>query len=53
MPFYVYYCRACQREVSVMQTMSEHERGARCPQCGSEDLEPRLGSFYSKTSRKS
>jgi putative FmdB family regulatory protein len=53
MPRYEYYCRACRREVSIIQTMSEHEKGANCPDCGSKDMEPRLATFFSKTSRKS
>jgi len=53
MPLYEYYCPSCKREVSITQTISEHERGAICPSCGSRDLERRLGTFFSKTSRKS
>ena len=53
MPLYEYYCPSCKREVSIMQRISEHERGAACPSCGRRNLERRLGTFYSKTSRKS
>jgi putative FmdB family regulatory protein len=54
MPLYEFYCEKCQREVTVPMTMSEHERGgAACPQCGSRELRPLVGSFFSKTSRKS
>jgi putative FmdB family regulatory protein len=53
MPLYEYYCPTCKKEISVTQTMDEHTRGATCPTCGGRNLEPRLGTFFSKTSRKS
>jgi putative FmdB family regulatory protein len=54
MPLYEFYCDRCQREVSVTMSISERERGqAACPQCGSRDMRPLVGSFFSKTSRKS
>jgi putative FmdB family regulatory protein len=54
MPLYEFYCEQCRREVTVPMTMSEHDRGgAACPQCGSRELRPLVGSFFSKTSRKS
>jgi putative FmdB family regulatory protein len=53
MPLYEYYCPTCKREFTITQTMQERERGAACPTCGSRNLEPRLGSFFSKTTRKS
>jgi putative FmdB family regulatory protein len=53
MPLYEYYCPTCKREISITQTIQEHQQGANCPTCGSRDLEARLGTFFSKTSRKS
>jgi putative FmdB family regulatory protein len=54
MPLYEYYCPTCKKEISVTQTIAEHGRGGTtCPTCGSRELEPRLGTFFSKTSRKS
>jgi putative FmdB family regulatory protein len=54
MPVYEYYCPQCQREVTVPMSVSEHDKGgAACPQCGGHDLRPQLGTFFSKTSRKS
>ena len=53
MPLYEYFCDRCQQEVSVTQSMSEHAKGAVCPRCGSQDLRPLLGAFFSRTSRKS
>ena len=53
MPLYEYFCERCQKEVSVTQSISEHGRGAACPHCGSRDMRPLVGTFYSKTSKKS
>lgn len=53
MPLYEYYCPTCQREVSITQSIQERQQGAACPHCGSRDLESRLGTFFSKTARKS
>jgi putative FmdB family regulatory protein len=53
MPLYEYYCPNCKQEVSITQTISEHAQGGTCPKCKSRNLEPRLGTFFSKTSRKS
>lgn len=54
MPVYEYYCDRCQREVTVTMSMSAHEKGeTSCPACGSTALRPLVGSFFSKTSRKS
>ncbi len=53
MPLYEFFCGKCQKEVSVTQTMSEHSRGASCPECGGRDLRPLVATFFAKTSRKS
>ena len=53
MPLYEYYCEACRKEVAVTQTISEHANGAACPECGSRAMRPLVGTFFSKTSRKS
>jgi len=53
MPLSEYYCPTCQREVSITQTLQEHQPGASCPGCGRRDLEARLGTLFVKTSRKS
>lgn len=54
MPLYEYYCEKCQREVSVTMTISEHDKGLpQCPQCGGREMRPLVGTFFSKTSRKS
>jgi len=54
MPLYEYYCEKCKGEVTVPMSMTEHDKGgAACPRCGSKGMKPLVGSFFSKTSRKS
>ncbi len=53
MPVYEYHCPACQRDVTLTLSVQERQQGATCPGCGGRDLEPRLGAFFAKTSRKS
>jgi putative FmdB family regulatory protein len=54
MPLYEYFCDTCQREVTVAMSMSDHAKGPpRCPQCGGTEMQPLVGSFFAKTSRKS
>ena len=53
MPRYQFYCDACKREVSLTLSVAERESGAyQCPECKGKDLEPRIGAFFAKTSRK-
>jgi len=54
MPTYEFLCTKCQKEFSVTMTMREREKKKpTCPTCGSTELETLMGSFFSKTSRKS
>ena len=54
MPQYEYFCDGCNKEVTLTMSMTEHDKGsAACPQCGSRNLRPLVGTFFSKTSRKS
>ena len=54
MPSYEFFCSKCDKEVSLTLTISERERGEyKCPTCGATKLEPLMGTFFSKTSRKS
>lgn len=54
MPLYEYFCDRCAKEVTVPMSISEREKSApACPGCGSRDMTALVGSFFSKTSRKS
>jgi putative FmdB family regulatory protein len=54
MPLYEFFCDKCQKEVSLTLSTSQREKGeAKCPQCGSREMRPLVGTFFSKTSRKS
>lgn len=54
MPTYEYRCRECDERFEQPQRMEDHETaGARCPRCGSEDVEQLFSPFFAKTSRKS
>lgn len=53
MPLYEFYCPHCRQEISMTLTVKERaEGGSKCPKC-QRDLEPRMATFYSKTSKKS
>ena len=54
MPQYNYLCRACKKEFSEVQTLSEYAKGTIvCPHCKSKDVEQRWAAFYAITSKKS
>ena len=54
MPLYEFFCDKCHKEVSMTLSISEREKGdATCPECGSRELRPLVGTFFTKTSRKS
>jgi putative FmdB family regulatory protein len=53
MPLYEYFCEKCKRELTIPMSMSEHDKGATCQDCGSREMRPLIGAFFSKTSRKS
>lgn len=53
MPHYDFYCEKCRKEVTMTLSITERERGDyACPQCASKQLQPLMGTFFSKTSRK-
>jgi putative FmdB family regulatory protein len=53
MPQYDFFCEKCHKEVSMTLSMSERDRREyRCPTCGGKELQPLMGTFFSKTSRK-
>jgi putative FmdB family regulatory protein len=53
MPNYEFYCEKCKKEIMLTLTMGERERGDyQCPDCGGKELQPLVGAFFAKTSRK-
>jgi putative FmdB family regulatory protein len=54
MPTYEFFCHACAKPFSKTLNLKEYEEGTvACPDCGSDDVEQRLSSFYAVTSKKS
>ena len=54
MPMYEYHCDKCERDVQLVLTFREHDKGSiKCPKCGSKALRPLLSTFVSQTARKS
>jgi putative FmdB family regulatory protein len=54
MPRYEYHCEKCQRAVTLILSIGEHEKGkVKSPKCGSKALQPLLSTFASQTPRKS
>ena len=54
MPTYEYRCTKCAHRFERQEHVAEHEKAhPRCPKCQSRQLEPVLGEFFAKTSRKS
>jgi putative FmdB family regulatory protein len=54
MPLYEFHCERCRKDVTLTQTISQHDRGeAACPECGGRELRPLVGTFFAQTSRKS
>lgn len=53
MPHYEFFCAKCKKEVAMTLTLKEREGGEyKCPGCGGKQLQPLMGTFFSKTSRK-
>ena len=48
MPIYEYLCPRCKAEFDLMRPMSEADRPAACPKCGSEG-QKLVSGFASKT----
>ncbi len=54
MPIYEFLCRKCGAEFSLTMTMKERETATiKCDKCSAPDVEPLLGPFFAKTSKKS
>lgn len=54
MPTYEYECLDCKKKFTVVQSVSEHDKGkTSCPKCKSTKVKQSISLFTTKTSRKS
>jgi putative FmdB family regulatory protein len=53
MPVYDYVCHDCQETFELIHTLKEHEADAKCPKCGSKNVEQEATAFYTVTGKKS
>jgi putative FmdB family regulatory protein len=54
MPTYRYHCRKCGEVFERVEHLAEHGQAPHeCPKCRGREVEPVLGTFYAKTSKKS
>src|ERR1035441_6531317 len=53
MPVYDYVCHDCHKTFEVILTLKEHEVDAKCPKCGSKNVEQKATAFYAVTGKKS
>ncbi|MGA7927891.1 MAG: zinc ribbon domain-containing protein [Candidatus Sulfotelmatobacter sp.] len=53
MPVYDYVCNDCHKTFERILTLKEHEVEAKCPKCGSKNVEQEVTAFYAVTGKKS
>jgi putative FmdB family regulatory protein len=54
MPFYEFHCSKCNKSFGLTLSIKEREKGKIvCPKCKSRKIDPLLGPFFAKTSKKS
>ena len=54
MPVYDYVCLDCHKTFETVLTLDEHDHEkAKCPACGSSNVEQGATAFYAVTSKKS
>ncbi|MGA2648322.1 MAG: zinc ribbon domain-containing protein [Candidatus Sulfotelmatobacter sp.] len=53
MPVFDYVCNDCHKTFELVLTLKEHEAEAKCPMCGSENVEQEVTAFYAVTGKKS
>src|SRR5260370_25630668 len=53
MPVYDYVCNDCHKTFELILTLKEHEVDAKCPKCGSKNVEQEATAFYAVTGKKS
>jgi putative FmdB family regulatory protein len=45
MPIYEYKCKDCHSTFTVLQSIWANRKGAKCPDCGSENTERQISRF--------
>ncbi len=54
MPVYEFICQKCDRDFSLVVTISEYEKKKfTCPKCKSDKVKRQISSFQTITSKKS
>ena len=51
MPVYDYVCHDCHKTFELILTLKEHEVEAKCPKCGSKNVEQKATAFYAVTGK--
>ena len=50
MPIYEYECKSCEKAFETYLPIMKTESGAKCPKCGSEDVERVFSTFFDRNS---
>ena len=54
MPVYDYVCLDCHKSFETVLSLNEHDQqNAKCPACGSRNVEQAVAAFFAVTSKKS
>jgi putative FmdB family regulatory protein len=54
MPTYDFYCKNCDKNFTVIISISEYEKKSyECPKCKGKELEQQITAFQTVTSKKS
>ena len=54
MPHYEYVCSKCKKTFSLIMTLAEYDKGnVACPKCKSKNVEQKLSTVFTVTSKKS
>ncbi len=52
MPIYLYRCRHCGHKTELLRAMNEKDSELACPQCGAQEMEKVIMSFYGSIPRR-
>ena len=50
MPLYEYHCKKCEENFEALVSLSDSDKPAECPKCGSKETEKLLSTFAASTS---